>query len=139
MSGMDHQQARELFSDFLEGDLPAERAAALRAHLDGCEACREEIEILRTTLQSLSGLHDLPAPAQFTSRVEHTIRRRSRGRFFGDQPLWGRFPFEWVSFVIIVALLVLYLFMMFERKSFTAPEGPAAPTAGQRPEEGPPR
>jgi anti-sigma factor RsiW len=131
---MDHQQARDLLSEFLEGDLPAERATALRAHLEGCEACREELETLRNTLQSLSGLHDLPAPAQFSSRVEHTIRRRSRGRFFGDQPLWGRFPFEWISFVIIVALLVLYLFIMFEKKSVTAPGAPPAPTAGPRPE-----
>jgi len=113
---MEHKDATEQFSDFLEGSLSAEKEKALLAHLDGCKECRAELDSLRETLNSLSGLKRLPPPNEFANRVASTIHRRSRGRFFGDEPFFNRVPFEWISFVVIVLLLVAYLFMTLDLK-----------------------
>ncbi len=37
---MDHEQAAELFSDYLEGTLPAREKSALEQHLAACIQCR---------------------------------------------------------------------------------------------------
>ncbi len=116
MSRMDHDQAKALLSDFLEDELDAVRTAALGEHLDGCEACRAELESLRETMRSLSGLHRIDAPDEFVSKVERTIRRRSRGRFFGPESLLARLPFEWISFAIILALLAVYLWTVLDQQ-----------------------
>src|SRR5436305_1672385 len=44
---MSCDEVRELLIDELDGTLPAERAAAVAAHLRECGACREELEALR--------------------------------------------------------------------------------------------
>jgi anti-sigma factor RsiW len=114
---MEHEEAKDLFSDYLDGELDAERAAALQEHLQGCDVCRAELERLRQTVRSLSGLHTLPPPAEFVSRVEQTIRRRSRGRFFAPEGVLSRFPFEWISLaVILFVALAIYLFSALDWK-----------------------
>jgi predicted anti-sigma-YlaC factor YlaD len=109
---MDHQAAQELFSDYLEGELPPEQSGALIAHLESCAACREEFEALQQTLRSLSGLRILPPPDNFTLKVQQRIHRRSRGRFFTAENLLTRLPFEWISFVIIILMLVVYILLI---------------------------
>jgi len=109
---MDHQAAQELFSDYLEGELSPREREELSAHLQECEACREELEDLKKTMRSLSGLKALPPPAGFASKVQQKIRKRSRGRFFTPERLLMRIPFEWISFIIIMIMLAMYLLMM---------------------------
>jgi anti-sigma factor RsiW len=109
---MDHQAAQELFSDYLEGTLPEAEREALAAHLEGCADCRAELESLRQMLRSLSGLRPLPPPENFTRKVEQRIARRSRGRFFGHERVLMRLPFEWISFVIIILMLAVYMILV---------------------------
>jgi anti-sigma factor RsiW len=124
---MDHEEARDLFSDHLDGELGEERAEALKEHLDGCAECREELERLRQTMRVVSGLHRLPPPGEFVDRVEQKIRRRSRGRFYGPESALSRFPFEWISLAIILFVaLAIYLFSVLDWK-VTPPEEIGAP------------
>jgi len=109
---MDHQTAQELFSDFLEGELSPEQREELGAHLETCEACRRELEAFRSTLHSLSGLRMLPTPDNFVGAVQQRINRRSRGRFFRSERLFTRLPFEWISFVIIILMLAVYILLL---------------------------
>ena len=125
---MDHDRARKLLSDYLDDELAAKERDQLKHHLDGCDSCRAELASLRETLSSLSGLHDLPAPDNFAHKIEHKINRRSRGRFFGEEPLLRRLPFEWVSFLIIILLVVMYLMLNFNRAIKPADGPPARPT-----------
>ena len=111
---MRHAKARDRLSAYLEHDLGESETSALEAHLAGCDACRAELEQLRATMASLSGLHRLRPPAEFSAKVEHRIHRRSAGRFFGQEPLLTRVPFEWISFVIIVMLLGVYLVLTMD-------------------------
>ena len=114
---MEHQDATEQFSDLVEGTLSPDKEKALLEHLDGCKECQAELDSLREALDSLSGLKRLPPPQEFTSRVEKTIHRRSKGRFFGAEPFVNRVPFEWISFVVIILLLVAYLFVTLDMKN----------------------
>ncbi len=101
-----------LFSDFLEGELSPEETARLRSHLDGCEPCQTELEELRQTLNSLSGMKHIPPPPGFLNKVKQRIRKRSRGRFFAPDKLLNRLPFEWISFIIILIMLVYFMYTM---------------------------
>ncbi len=51
-----------LLTEYMEGDLPAERARALEAHLDLCSACRGFLTSLGTTRDAVRNLRcdDLP-------------------------------------------------------------------------------
>jgi len=132
---MDHQQATERFSAYLDGELPDGERKALSEHLQGCDSCRQDLERLRSTLRSLSGLHSLPPPPEFAHKVERRIHRRSRGRFFGVEPLLSRVPFEWISFIIIIFLLAMYFILVVDRPQVSpndAPEPAPAPTTQDR-------
>jgi anti-sigma factor RsiW len=43
----------ELVTAYLEGDLDADSAAALEAHLDVCPGCRRYVEQIRETISTL--------------------------------------------------------------------------------------
>jgi anti-sigma factor RsiW len=118
---MDHEKANELLGDYLEGELSDEQSAQVAAHVEGCETCAKELTALKETMRSLSGLHHLPPPPEFTSKVERTIRRRSRGRFFGPETLLSRLPFEWISLAIILALIAIYLFTLLDHAQIQPP------------------
>lgn len=120
---MDHQIVKNLFSDYIDGELSDEERALVHQHLEECDSCRIEFESFSKTINSLSGLHDLSLPSDFSKKVETTISRRSRGRFFGEGKFLHRFPFEWVSFVIILLLLALYIFVVDDNKNIkTGPQ-----------------
>jgi len=105
---MDHERAKELFTSYHDEELSPEEAAALEQHLAGCEPCRLEWEDYRRTIDEISGLHLLRPPADFTHNVEQKIRRRSRGRFFGEQRSLGT-HFAVVSFILILLFILAYL------------------------------
>jgi predicted anti-sigma-YlaC factor YlaD len=128
---MDHETAQEQFSDYLEGELSAEQARLLEDHLEGCEACRGEFDTLRQTLSSLADLERLAPPTGFVGKVQQRIHRRSRGRFFAPDSLFGRIPFEWISFVIIILLLVVYVTYL-QNAADQVPR-PAPPGGTERP------
>jgi anti-sigma factor RsiW len=106
---MDHERAQDTFSDYVDGSLPARDRAEVDQHLAVCIQCRTELESFRRTLGSLGQLKQT-APESFLPDIKQQIYRRSRGRFFGPRwKLFGRIPFEWVSLVTIIAMLVYYL------------------------------
>ena len=116
MSDMDRKKARELFSAYLEGDIGAADRRELERYLGVDAQARAELESFRSTLESLSRLRGpLQVPSEFTRKVEGKIRVRSRGRFFSDKML-ARLPFEWISFIIILVLLVFYLVLVIDTR-----------------------
>jgi len=92
---MDHQQASNTFSDYVDGTVgPREKA---------------ELEGFRRAVGLLGRLKQ-PAPPGFLPGIQQQINRRSRGRFFGQRwKLFGRIPFEWVSLAMIIAMLIYYI------------------------------
>ena len=63
----EHRRLRELLGSYALGSLPERAAAGLRAHLDGCAACRAELADIAPLNEALRGvdpdaLSDSPAP-----------------------------------------------------------------------------
>ncbi len=136
---MKHEEAQANFSDFLEGELSPQEVAELQAHLEGCATCADELEELRQTLSSLSGLKRVPPPPGFLGKVQQRIRKRSRGRFFEPDKLLNRIPFEWISFIIILIMLVVYMYTIQTAVTDVSPaEKPGADATDARPIQTPP-
>jgi anti-sigma factor RsiW len=109
---MDHAQAQETFSDYVDGTLPPGQREAVDQHLAACIQCRTELAGFRKTVGSLGRLKQA-APSNFLGDIKQQIYKRSRGRFFAPRwKLFGRIPFEWVSLATIIAMLVYYIAMM---------------------------
>ena len=109
---MDHGQAQESFSDYLDGTLAERTRAEVDQHLALCIQCRTELTSFRATLGSLKRLKQ-SAPPSMLGDIKQQIYKRSRGRFFRPRwKLFGRIPFEWVSLATIIAMLVYYLAML---------------------------
>jgi anti-sigma factor RsiW len=104
-----HTRLTERMSAYVEGDLPAEEKAAVEQHLATCIQCRTNLKQFRETMDNLAQLKK-KAPRSFLPDIQQQIHERSRGRFFGRRwMLFGRIPFEWVSLLMIVAMLVYYI------------------------------
>lgn len=68
--------------DWLDGELSADRAAALQAHAEACPDCRARVEEFRTLRAALA---EMPAPALSGERTERLLRA-SRPRRRTMQP-----------------------------------------------------
>jgi len=101
-----HDEAQVLLSAYLDGETTSEESEAVERHLAGCDACREELESLRATVDALSGLPGESAPDGFVDEVAATIRRRSSGRFFADEASHAP-PFRVPYDVVAVAMLLV--------------------------------
>ncbi|MCB9557419.1 MAG: zf-HC2 domain-containing protein [Deltaproteobacteria bacterium] len=117
---MDHQQAKDKFSDYYEDSLDMQQRAAIEAHFGSCSECRAEYEAFKETLRGLSGLHQLAQPIELSKKVARRIHRRSAGRFFGDRAE-TRFSFEWLSLVVILILLVVVFVVTTSEKRVITP------------------
>jgi anti-sigma factor RsiW len=106
---MEHQSAVDWFSSYVDGDIPDADRVVLEQHLASCIQCRTELEAFRKAVGGLGTLRRA-APQTFLPQIQRQIFVRSKGRFFGRRwMLFGRIPFEWVSLVMIVAMLVYYI------------------------------
>ena len=107
---MEHEKARELFTDYLDGELAGEEKAALEEHLAQCEECRSEWETFSRTVEEVSGLLSVAAPEDFAREVEQKIRRRSKGKFFSEERSYS-LHFAVVSFILIILFIIAYLLL----------------------------
>lgn len=63
--------------ELLDGALAPDRAASVEAHLDGCRACREEVETWRSLVVRLDELPRLRPSPVFAERVMAHVRVRN--------------------------------------------------------------
>jgi anti-sigma factor RsiW len=107
-----HQDAKDRFDRYYDGDLPDDERQAMDGHLASCAECREEYQRLVQALSLLSGMRRAHAPKDFVDGVQGRIRKRSRGRFFGRRPdLTSRLPYEVLSVVMLIAILAIFLYV----------------------------
>jgi len=67
--------------EFLDGRLPPDRAGAVRDHLAGCAACREEARRHEASWDLLGKAGTLEPPGDFLQSVRRRIRRSRILRF----------------------------------------------------------
>jgi anti-sigma factor RsiW len=101
-----HEDIEARLSDYYDGMLPGPERDQVKAHLEGCEACRAAYAQLEQTMAVLAGIKGRKeeAPPDMTAKVTETIHRRSAGRFFGRKTFGDRVPF---GVLLIVAIIVL--------------------------------
>ncbi|MBI1892928.1 MAG: zf-HC2 domain-containing protein [Candidatus Rokubacteria bacterium] len=69
------QEVIDLLMDYLEAELPQSRAAALKAHLDGCSPCLAFLNTYRSTIQVSRQLTVEEIPPELTERLLEFLRR----------------------------------------------------------------
>ena len=108
-------EAIGLFLSIHDGDVSETDRQAFNEHLRQCDTCRAEWDAYLLTLNEVSGMYPLAPPDEFTQKVKQVIKRRSRGRFFGEERPFN-LSFAIVSFVLIVLVLLAYLFISSDRE-----------------------
>lgn len=73
---MDCRDVCDQMSAYLDGQLPPDVEAAVRAHLDDCPECRALLKELRGVTAILGRLPDHPAPTHLAEDIDLEIQRR---------------------------------------------------------------
>lgn len=75
MTTLSCPEARELVSDYIDGELPEATAAALEAHLETCPNCPPLYASLVQTLADLKALAAAPVGDDFAHRIAAAVAR----------------------------------------------------------------
>lgn len=67
----------ELLAEYLDEQLDSATAAALEAHLSGCEECTAFTNTYRKTVQALRQLKEEDLPSQLRDRLRAFLKRRT--------------------------------------------------------------
>jgi len=70
------EEIKELFSEYVDGELSAADAASVEQHLAGCEACRAEFEALRQTAALVRSLPRADAPQGLARSVTESVGKQ---------------------------------------------------------------
>lgn len=70
------EKYRELFSDFIDGELSENQIENFRSHLKSCKACKEEFEGFRQAQTLLKLLPKKEAPPELWRMIETKVRLR---------------------------------------------------------------
>ena len=116
MTSSTHPFEREEVMAYLDGELSANRAVSIAAHLRECAECAALAEQMRDVSVQLSNWSVEPAPAGLTknleaARAEHPVAKVRTPQRFTDR-LGGKFPFlrnRWVWGIASAAALVILL------------------------------
>ena len=82
---MDCRTARKLIPVWMDGELQPDRAEQLSEHLQSCQACREEVAALRSTMQLLDASKEIE-PTFALADVRERGGERNRRPLFGWVP-----------------------------------------------------
>lgn len=89
---MNHEEAWELLSDYVDGSLLGRTRTRLEAHLEVCESCRREVDELRALLREAGSLphHIEPHRDLWPAIADRTIAAdRAAGESALDRFLWA--------------------------------------------------
>jgi hypothetical protein len=126
---MEHEKAQELLSCYVDGTLDAESSKKLEAHLEGCQDCQGDLDLLKKTLQVVGGIRPAQAPTDFSARLRRKARKaglfdRHRRRPASRQMV----PFAPTMAVLLAAVggLVVSLLMFYSQLQMLTVEHPPA-------------
>ncbi len=92
---MSCEEYRELFSDFIDGELSESRLEDFRQHLKICRACRKELERFTQARTLLKLLPEMEAPSDLWQVIESKVKlREMRIIFFQSVGIYERLILE---------------------------------------------
>jgi hypothetical protein len=126
---MEHEKAQELLSCYVDGTLDAESSKKLEAHLEGCEDCRGDLDLLKKTLQVVGEIQPAQAPTDFSARLRRKARKAGLFERHRRRPVTRQMvPFEGIMAVLLAATgaLVVSLLMYYSHLQSLTVEHPPA-------------
>ena len=137
MDTMDCTKVRNLLSEYQDGALDVEAAAALAVHLRGCGECAGCAGSLLAVREALRSLPPEPAPPELLARVRAAVEAEERdaragsapGGAVATRPFLSRFriPLEAVAAVLLFASVYWY------QRTATLPLRPSSAPIAQAP------
>jgi TolA-binding protein len=106
---MNCEQTRENLAAYIDGELDEEMVAGIQAHLEGCEGCRDELEMLRQTARALEGFLEPRAMKESVAESVLATLASQKGR--RRVPLRTRLA--WALTGAAAAVFVLAIFGFF--------------------------
>lgn len=133
---MSCHDARERFSELIDGTLDPGTREAVDAHVSGCPECRRELDRLERTVALLRTVEPVRAPVGFVDRVLDAAKpvpwyRRVGERLARVRPLGV--PIE-AAAIVLVATLAVYVFERTPDLQQAAREEGAQSVLGERPD-----
>jgi len=124
-----HEDALGLLDALEDGELEADEATRVRAHVEGCERCQRVQAALGGSLKQVMTDGEAKSQSELLPGVQRRLRLRSRGKFYGEEKRRGPSPWPLMiaSIGVLVALVVSYLLLGHVGVTSTAP----SPTASQ--------
>lgn len=142
-------ETRERLSEFLEDALASPERGLVRAHLDGCPDCRQELDRLGALVSLLSRVERPRAPVGFVDRVTVAVRGVPWYLTLGRRlfrPLNVKLPAHAAAMLLIAILGVYLLQRTPELRDAARPESQSHPVRSEPsvttvvpPPQGPPR
>jgi anti-sigma factor RsiW len=110
---LDHRQTRALFLALADEELPAEKAQAVRKHLDGCGECQQGWQRYSSTVQRLRRVEREKASPALASVVMTRVKRQRRFGLKGLHTLHAhyRFPVEVLIPLLLAAAVAVYVML----------------------------
>jgi anti-sigma factor RsiW len=106
------------YSNYIEGELPADQSKALDEHLNHCPECRETVRQMRIIQQSLKQLPQISASPDFEKKLQQQIfQQNQRSTFIPPQMQNWKLPA--MGSAIVLATVGLFLVL----NDSSAPDG----------------
>ncbi len=86
---MSCEELSEELSAYLDGELSPRERAALKAHLERCSRCREELVSLRAVSQLVGSLPQVQPSQAFSQALGREISAHGRRRWLRPIPLFA--------------------------------------------------
>ncbi|MGB9586552.1 MAG: anti-sigma factor family protein [Armatimonadota bacterium] len=77
---MDCASAKELFSDYLEGNIEHNQSALMRKHVEECDSCKREYDAFKQTWSALGAVSEVSVPVNFRHDVLMRMARLQHER-----------------------------------------------------------
>ena len=124
---MEHEQAQKLLSCYVDGTLDPESTQKLEAHLEGCQECQGDLDLLKKTLQVVGEISPAEAPSDFSARLRHKARKAGLFERYRRRPATRQMvPFAPTMAVLLAAMggLVVLLLTVYSQLQVQVPENP---------------
>lgn len=137
------RQVQDSFAAYLKGGLSPEKAAALRHHLLGCEACDQALQQARqldNELRLEAGRARRavpPLPPETSLHIQENVYRRMRRALFLQRTLQTGQQLSTVAALFLVVVLAMALFAPWQRQLANLSTAEADPAALTTPEAAP--
>jgi hypothetical protein len=122
------RKVRGMLSEYIDNRLDGENKSLVERHLETCEACSNELESLRVTVQLLHRVPEVSAPRSFTVTVPQPRRESA----FGPASMrWLRPATAIVAIALVVLLMGDFLFGFEHNARSNSGPGNVTLSAGQ--------